>query len=226
MISIHWHDIICKRLTAAHLEEVRHWRNTQKVNQYMRFRKHITADMQQAWFSHIDNTSNYYFIIEHEGKHIGLTHLKDVDFQESVGEVGMFIWEDVFRNSYVPTMALSMLLDFSYYFLQLKKTIGIHLKTNKRVITFYRSFGATYKADIDDSSFVQECTLAQFEHTAPKVKKAISILMGSAHQPTVLLKKEEESDTEFHSRLQQFGAQSMDLFGKKIQVQTLNSSNE
>lgn len=217
MIRIEWHNIVCKRLETKHLEEVRKWRNTKKVNQYMRFREHISPEMQQNWFQSIDNAHNYYFIIEYEGKHIGLTHLKDTDFEKSVSEVGMFIWEDVFRNSYIPTMALSMLLDFAYYFLQLQNTIGIHLKTNQRVITFYRSFGAQFKADIDDHSFIQACTLAQFEQTAPKVKKAINILMGNSENPSVFLEKNNLND-DAEKALQALAAQSKKSFKNKISV--------
>ena len=74
------YGIILKRLTEDKIELVRHWRNHPKIQQYMEYKEYITEAMQRDWFNHINNDSNYYFVIQYKEKEIGLINIKDIDF--------------------------------------------------------------------------------------------------------------------------------------------------
>ena len=83
------YGIILKRLTYDKIELVRNWRNDPKISQYMEFRDYITLEMQEKWFQKINNDNNFFFIIEYEGKEIGIANIKDIEYKEKTGEAGI-----------------------------------------------------------------------------------------------------------------------------------------
>ena len=93
------YGVTLSRLTEDKIELVRNWRNDPKIAQYMEFKEHITPEMQLNWFKKINNENNYFFIIEFEGKEIGLINVKDIHYSEKVGEGGIFIYDDNYLNS-------------------------------------------------------------------------------------------------------------------------------
>lgn len=68
-------DIILHRLTEDKIELVRYWRNYPKIQQYMDYCEHITAEQQKRWFASINNDKNYYFIVEMNGREIGFVNI-------------------------------------------------------------------------------------------------------------------------------------------------------
>ena len=50
--------------------------------------------MQEKWFEKINNDNNFYFIIEYEGREVGMINIKDVDYEKRTGEPGMFLYDD------------------------------------------------------------------------------------------------------------------------------------
>ncbi|MCG6538004.1 MAG: GNAT family N-acetyltransferase, partial [Syntrophales bacterium LBB04] len=84
---------------------VRNWRNDPKITQYMEYKEYITPEMQKAWFNRINNDNNYYFIIEYEGKEIGLINTKDIDHEKQEGEGGIYIYDDSCLKTDVPVRA-------------------------------------------------------------------------------------------------------------------------
>ena len=151
------YGVTFQRLTADKIEVVRHWRNDPKISKYMEYREHITADMQKAWFTRINNEYNYYFIICYMGKEIGLTNVKNVDFSKKIGEGGIFIYEDEFLNSDVPFRVIFALNDFCFEELKLDSMIAHIMGDNKRAIDFNILLG--YKK-VDDSKSAENATTA------------------------------------------------------------------
>jgi len=129
------------RLTEDKIEMVRNWRNDPKIVQFMEFKEFITPEMQLNWFHKINNDKNYFFIIEFEGREIGLVNVKDVDFEKMEGEGGIFIYDDDCLNSTISFQAILCLYDFCFITLKLNRLIAHVLKDNKRAIKFNRLFG-------------------------------------------------------------------------------------
>ena len=146
------------RLTHDKIEIVRQWRNNPKISRYMEYRDEITPEMQEAWFKKIDNKYNFYFLIEIDNKEIGLTNVRDIDFENKTGELGIFIWDDDYLNSIVSFQATMCLTDFCFDTLGLQKLVIHVLKDNNRAIKFNKAFG--YKISINqDKVYNQEYTL-------------------------------------------------------------------
>lgn len=72
-------DIILVELTKADLELVRAWRNTDEVSKYMYTDDKISSEQQLKWFEKITkDLTQKYWIIEYEGKKIGLGSLYSI----------------------------------------------------------------------------------------------------------------------------------------------------
>lgn len=107
----------------------------------MEYRDEITPEMQETWFKKIDNIHNFYFLINVDGKDIGLINVKDVDYEKGTGEPGIFIWDDEYLNSTYSFCASFNFNDFCFETIGLKEFICHVLRDNKRAIQFNKAFG-------------------------------------------------------------------------------------
>ncbi|WP_101689386.1 GNAT family N-acetyltransferase [Dysgonomonas massiliensis] len=158
-MKISAYNVTLTRLTEDKIELIRQWRNDPKISQYMEYREHITAEMQLNWFRKIDNENNYYFIIEFEGKEIGLANLRDIDYEKKEGEGGIFIYDDSMLNSTVSFQAVLAINDFSFERLNLDRILIHVLKNNKRAILFNKALGyvrVDTDEDVENEPYVLE----------------------------------------------------------------------
>ena len=102
-------------LTQDKIEMVRQWRTDPKISQYMDFRGEITKEMQEKWFSNLNNgIDNFYWLIVYKDEEIGLINIKDVDYQNKTGETGVFIYDDKYLNTDVAYRAHLVMFDFAF----------------------------------------------------------------------------------------------------------------
>lgn len=135
------YGVTLRRLTEDKIELVRQWRNDPKISQFMEYREIITPEQQLTWFHRIDNENNYYFIIEVDGKEIGLTNVKDIDYKKKCGEPGIFIYDDAYLNGTYSFRTSMCLNDFIFEVLGLNYLYGHVLKNNKRAQRYNKTFG-------------------------------------------------------------------------------------
>jgi RimJ/RimL family protein N-acetyltransferase len=135
------YKITLKRLSADDLELVRKWRNDPKIVKYMHYKEYITSEMQQKWFSGINNRNNYYFIIIADGLKIGLINFKDIDYDRKTMEAGIFIYNDNYLNTLVPFQIALAQYDFGFFDLGMKICKGLVLKSNTNAIKFNALLG-------------------------------------------------------------------------------------
>lgn len=156
--SINKYGVKLNRLTHDKIELVRRWRNHPKISKYMEYRDEITQEMQERWYEKINNDNNYYFLIEVDGKEIGLINVRDIDYGIGVGEPGIFIWDDDYLNSPFSFQASIAFIDFCFGELGLSKLVIHVLRDNIRAIKFNIAFG--YKlSPRQETTYNQEYTL-------------------------------------------------------------------
>ncbi len=168
------HGAKLKRLTHDKIELVRKWRNDPKISRYMEYREEITPEMQEQWFEKINNDNNLYYIIEADGKEIGLTNIRDIDYEKSIGELGIFIWDDDFLNTSYNFQVAICFLDFCFEELKLKKLFIHVLKDNKRAIKYNKMLGYVLSDNQEDVNN-QEYTLTypQYKIRRKKIERLI-----------------------------------------------------
>jgi len=143
------YGITLRRLDTDDLELLRGWRNDPKIANQMNYREYITPGMQKKWFSTINNSNNFYFIIIAEGKKIGLADLKDIDYGKKSWEAGLFIYNDNFLGTLVPFQIFLAQYDFGFFDLNLETCYGKVLNSNTNAIKFNASFGYTLEPGQD-----------------------------------------------------------------------------
>lgn len=136
------YGVTLKRLTHDKIELVRNWRNNPKIQQTMFFQDYITPEMQEKWFSRINNENNYYFIVEYNNEEIGLINIKDIDYEKKTGETGVFIYEDRYLGTDISYRAHLVMFDYVFNVLKLENTFAHIRKENKVAIRFSVFLGA------------------------------------------------------------------------------------
>ena len=107
----------------------------------MDFKEYITPEMQLNWFNKINNNNNYYFIAVYNNKDIGLTNIKDIDYNKKCGEPGLFIYQDEYLNTDVGFRIALCYSDFAFDCLNLEYLSGHVLSSNRRSIRFSKALG-------------------------------------------------------------------------------------
>ncbi len=179
-LTLTGYGVTLHRLTHDKIEMLRQWRNAPKIQQYMIYREYITFEMQERWFQTINNDNNLYFIIEYEGKEVGIINIKDIDYENKRGERGIFIYDDDYLNSFVSTRASMCLSDFIYNELHLKETYGHILRTNKRAIRMSKYMGAKLaqeQENVDNQLYVT--TKESYESIRPRIIQILQIENGT-----------------------------------------------
>lgn len=172
------YGVIYHRVSPKDLETLRYWRNQEFIRNTMQFKEYITPGMQQAWFEKINNKFNYYFIIEHEGKKIGLINCKDTEPDTRVAEGGIFIWEKSYWGTPVPALASLTLLQAVFeVFKTGEASIATVACDNKRALEFNLMLGYRIKDTTPDGQYYKLIlTRERYDSHCRKLIRAAAIL--------------------------------------------------
>ncbi len=136
------YGVVLSRLKAEHLEEVRYWRNSSSVKNFMVYQSEISENDQAHWFEKVNNRANYYFVIQTTGLgNIGLVDLKDVDYEKKTAEYGIFMFGEKSQGSAYTSKAVFSLLEFGFEQLNLETVSCSILSSNMPAIRFNKSLG-------------------------------------------------------------------------------------
>jgi UDP-4-amino-4,6-dideoxy-N-acetyl-beta-L-altrosamine N-acetyltransferase len=178
VLTINQYGVTLKRLTEEDIELLRYWRNQQSVKMYMDYREYITPEMQKKWFASISNKFNYYFIIEFEGKKVGLINAKDFSYQNGFGEGGIFIWDQDYINSFAAVFSTLCVLNFVFFNVKLCKLSRARiLRDNDRAIHYNQLIGYKLLPGQEDVvNQLYELTEEDYIKNATKLNKAAEML--------------------------------------------------
>lgn len=178
MLTIKQYGVTLSRITANDIELLRYWRNQQSVKMYMDYREYITPEMQTKWFESVNNKYNYYFIIEFEGKKVGMINAKNFSYENGFGEGGIFIWDADYINSFAAVFSTLCLLNFVFFKVKLCKYSHARiLRDNDRAIHYNQLIG--YKllgAQENVYNQLYELTMEDYVKNGAKLNKAAEML--------------------------------------------------
>ena len=173
------YGIILNRLREEDIELVRQWRNSPQINQFMEYRGNITPEMQRDWFRSVDNLDNFYFIIEYQGKKIGLINSSHVEWDTVSSEGGIFLWDEQYYETFVPVWASLCLLETTYFVLGAGRSVIKTLRDNERAKKLNTHLGYELmegQEEVYNQSYL--LTAESFKRHAHKLIKAASLLAG------------------------------------------------
>jgi RimJ/RimL family protein N-acetyltransferase len=169
------YGVRCRRLHKDDLEQVRHWRNMPEVNRFMKYRQYITPEMQLAWFERISGGCNHYFVIESNGNSLGAVFIKNIDWARGSGESGIFIGKRGQEASFIPAVALTLVVEFAFNSLNLGYLQYYIHRDNRRSQSLSQFFGGVLLDDAQDGD--QLCfrlTREVFEQNTSRVLAFLS----------------------------------------------------
>lgn len=144
--------IYLRTVQESDLEQLRQWRNSPEVANFMLSRSLITPEQQANWFRNIRNdpSSFYWMILTNENKKLGLASLTKIDNTEHSAEPGLYIGDAANRNSFFGLEAYYQVLHFAFDELGVEKIYGTTLAENQPAHKMNLSFGFKQEALIKD----------------------------------------------------------------------------
>lgn len=168
------YGITLERLTEDDIELVRQHRNSELIRKRMFYQKQITEEEQKKWFATINNDFNYYFLILHRGKKIGLTHCTIKSYEEGISSGGIFIWEPTAMQSHLPIIASVCATDLIFFLVKMKKSMAEVRADNKIALEYNQKFGYKIVEELsDDEKFVLELTPENYLSTAKTIREMV-----------------------------------------------------
>jgi len=135
-------DIRLEKLTIDDIELIRKWRNSPEVSQYMYSENYISEEEQRQWFNKIDNeVRSIYWIIEYEGKKLGLVSLKGIDYTLSSCYWAFYLGNLSVRGAGIGAKVEYNVIEYVFNDLKLNKLRCEVFVSNDKVIKMHEKFG-------------------------------------------------------------------------------------
>jgi RimJ/RimL family protein N-acetyltransferase len=174
------YGITFRRIQKEDIEKVRQWRNSETIRQKMIYRKYITPEMQEKWFSGIEKSYHHsYYIIHFEGKDIGLFNQKNFRISGKMAESGIFIADEQYQSSHIPVIASLIMIEIFFFAMRETESFARVLKNNTEALNYNYELGyKIYKEE--DNHLILRMTPESFLQKTKKLRKAIRNLYGDS----------------------------------------------
>jgi len=135
-------DIKLVKLKAEDLEMVRNWRNSKDVAQYMYNENFISESDQQKWFVNVNESkSSIYWIIEYNGKQLGLASVTGIDYTLQSCYWAFYLGDLSVRGAGIGAKVEYNVIEYVFTELGLNKLRCEVFVTNDKVIKLHEKFG-------------------------------------------------------------------------------------
>ena len=120
---------------------LRNWRNQENIAKNMFFQENISKEMQKKWFNSLDENTNFFFKIIYKNTAIGIINLKNINWKTKIGEAGLFIAEEKYRNTPLAFYSSLALLKYFFEEKKLEKIIAKVKAENTNTINYNKNLG-------------------------------------------------------------------------------------
>ena len=135
-------DIKLVEVTKNDIELIRSWRNSPEVSSYMYSEDKITEEQQKAWFSKVkDDTTSQYWIIEYNGKQLGLASLTGINKNLNSCYWAFYLGDTSVRGAGIGGKVEYNVLEYVFETLNLNKLRCEVFTFNDKVIKMHEKFG-------------------------------------------------------------------------------------
>jgi UDP-4-amino-4,6-dideoxy-N-acetyl-beta-L-altrosamine N-acetyltransferase len=135
-------NVSLRLLEVDDIELVRNWRNSTDVAPYMYNEEYISEEQQIKWFEKISNeNSSLYWIIEYEGKKLGLASLTGIDDTLSSCYWAFYLGDLSVRGGGIGAKIEFSILEYVFEELKLNKLRCEVFVSNDKVIKMHEKFG-------------------------------------------------------------------------------------
>lgn len=139
-----------KKLEEKDLEKVMNWRMKEEVTKYMYTDPVLDIEKQKKWFDEIDYKKDRYWIIQYEGKDIGLISANNIDEKNKRCAWGYYIGEVGYRGKGIARDLECSMYDYVFYRLNLNKLVSEVFEFNEKVVQIHEKFGSKVEGCLKD----------------------------------------------------------------------------
>lgn len=141
--------VIVREIRSDDLEQIMEWRMDPDITKFMNTNPKLTIEGQKKWFEKIKtDDSVQYWIIEKDGKPVGVINLAEIDMERRRTSWGYYVGDKEAR-SFKMALALEMsLYDYVFDVLGLDELYGTVLSINAGVIRLHRLCGSRVISEV------------------------------------------------------------------------------
>jgi UDP-4-amino-4,6-dideoxy-N-acetyl-beta-L-altrosamine N-acetyltransferase len=133
------------------IEQVRKWRNSKQVNQYMYTNHEISKEEHRRWIENLKNKKNAKaWIIKYNKIPVGLAQLSDIDYNNKIAEWGFYIADETVRGKGIGSSSLYKLIEYVFGKMKFNKMKTIVLENNSVAMNLYKRFGFEKKGKLGE----------------------------------------------------------------------------
>ncbi len=176
------------RLEKSKIELLRNWRNADWIRPFMHYTEYITPHMQEQWFISINNSNNWYFIIEKDRVPIGCVFLRDIKKNDKVSaEPGIIMAsaDETLMVSVGTSMLFQGLIGFQLF--GLKSFVSHQYKKHSRSLSNQFHLGSNITGNYGEDSVFAEGTCERFEVKGKKIRHALQTVTGEDHRKVKII---------------------------------------
>lgn len=135
-------DIILVPLAEEHLEQVRIWRNSPEVSQYMYTSPHINPEEQNKWFATVKTDPNQvYYMIQHQENWKGVAYFYQIEPIHATCCWGFYLGDSSERGLGLGSKTEYRMLETAFEKMGMHKLSCEVFASNPKVIQMHERFG-------------------------------------------------------------------------------------
>ena len=165
-------NMILRTITKDDIEQIRLWRNSEAVNQYLVTRKTVEQHEQNEWFDSLDPSTSMYFMMEESSMPFGVIYVHDVNQEEGSYWGSIFTGDTNYLNTHLPVKAVIMVVEFFFKHLHFERMYSkVHYK-NLAALEMDQRMG--FKEISREGEFISsQCSKDDFNRHAKALIKAL-----------------------------------------------------
>jgi RimJ/RimL family protein N-acetyltransferase len=168
--------ITLTRLDEDSLELLRTWRNTPQISDNMEFRGYISQENQEQWFKNLCTETNYYFIINYQGRKIGLIHLNKFEDENASAHAGLFIAEKEFTGTGISLGASLLILTYAFDELKLETIYAKIKRDNLSALKYNSGLGFVFEKNLNDNFSLYKTNKQDFSDRKSILEKLAQVI--------------------------------------------------
>lgn len=161
------------------LEQIRIWRNSKEVSQYMYTSDEISSDQQKKWFDKIkSDASQKYWLIEYNGTKLGLVSIYNIKENFKHCSWAFYLGNTEVRGAGIGSKVEYTILNYVFETMQFNKLMCEVFTFNEKVIQMHKKFGfkqeGLYREHIlKDGQYFDVAALAILKHEWDVIKESL-----------------------------------------------------
>lgn len=152
-------NIYLREIEISDTEDIIRWRNQEEVRKFFINQQPFTRQGHLDWFHNMIQTGKaVQFIItnKNDNKSIGSVYLRDIDYDHSKCEYGIFIGEPDYKGCGIGTQAAKLTIKYAFEVLQLNRIFLRVFADNERAIHSYQKAGFKLEGCFRQDVFVNQ----------------------------------------------------------------------